>query len=41
MEAEITSETPVNLYQTTRDNLGDDSHPRTNRRQNLKSQLIN
>jgi hypothetical protein len=37
MEAARTSETLVNLYQTTRCYNPEDSHPRTHRRENLKS----
>jgi hypothetical protein len=37
MEAAITSETLVNLYQTTRRYNPKDSHLRTHRRENLKS----
>jgi hypothetical protein len=35
MEAESTSETSVNFYQTTRRNNPDDSHLHTRRRENL------
>jgi hypothetical protein len=40
MEAARTSETLVNLYQTTRRYNSEDSHLRTHRRENLKSYLI-
>jgi hypothetical protein len=40
MEEESTSETSVN-YQTARYNNPEDSHLHTNRRENLKSHLIN
>jgi hypothetical protein len=40
MEAAKSSETLVNLYQTTRRRNPEDSHIRTNRRENLKSYLI-
>jgi hypothetical protein len=40
MEAARTSETLVNFYQTTRRHNPEDSHLRTNRRENLKSYLI-
>jgi hypothetical protein len=36
-EEAITSETPVNFYQTTRRNNPVDSHLHTHRRENLKS----
>jgi hypothetical protein len=39
MEAASTSETSVNLYQTTRRNNPEDSHLHTHRRENLKSHL--
>jgi hypothetical protein len=39
MEAARTSETLVNVYQTTRRYNLEDSHLRTNRRENLKSYL--
>jgi hypothetical protein len=39
MEAAMSSETLVNFYQTTRRYNPEDSHLRTNRRQNLKSYL--
>jgi hypothetical protein len=38
MEAESTSETSVNFYQTTRRNNPEDSHLHNRRRENLKSQ---
>jgi hypothetical protein len=41
MEAARTSETLVNFYQTTRRYNPEDSHLHTNRRENLKSYLIN
>jgi hypothetical protein len=37
MEAESTSETLVNFYQTARCNNPEDSHLHTRRRENLKS----
>jgi hypothetical protein len=37
MEAARTSGTLVNFYQTTRRYNPEDSHPRTHRRENLKS----
>jgi hypothetical protein len=37
MEAENTSETSVNVYQTTRRNSPENSHLHTRRRENLKS----
>jgi hypothetical protein len=37
MEAESTSETSVNFYQTTQSNNPEDSHFHTRRRENLKS----
>jgi hypothetical protein len=37
MEPEITTETSVNFYQTTRRNYLEDSHFNTRRRENLKS----
>jgi hypothetical protein len=40
MEAARTSETLVNFYQTTRRFNPEDSHLRTHRRENLKSNLI-
>jgi hypothetical protein len=39
MEAARTSETSVNVYQTTRRYNPEDSHLRTHRRENLKSYL--
>jgi hypothetical protein len=39
MEAEITSETSANFYQTTRRNIPEDIHLHTRRRENLKSRL--
>jgi hypothetical protein len=39
MGAASTSETSINIYQTTRHNIPDDSHLRTCRRENLKSHL--
>jgi hypothetical protein len=39
MEAARSSETLVNFYQTTRRYNPEDSHLRTNRRENLKSYL--
>jgi hypothetical protein len=41
MEEAKTSETLVNFYQTTRSYNPEDSHIRTNRRENLKSYLAN
>jgi hypothetical protein len=38
METASTSETSRNFYQTTRRNNPEDSHLRTHRRENLKSQ---
>jgi hypothetical protein len=38
MEAVSTSETSVNIYQTTLRNIPGDSHLHTHRRENLKSQ---
>jgi hypothetical protein len=40
MEAAITSETSVNLYQTTRRKNSEESHLHTRRRENMKSQEI-
>jgi hypothetical protein len=40
MEAARTSETSVNVYQTTRRYNPEDSHLRTRRRENLKSYVI-
>jgi hypothetical protein len=40
MEAARTSETSVNFYQTTRRYNVEDSHLRTNRRENLKSYCV-
>jgi hypothetical protein len=40
MEAARSSETLVNFYQTTRHYNLEDSHLRTNRRENLKSYLL-
>jgi hypothetical protein len=40
MEAARTSETLVNFYQTTRRYNTEDSHLRTHRRENLKSELF-
>jgi hypothetical protein len=37
MEAASTSETSVNVYQTTRRNIPEDSYRHTRRRENLKS----
>jgi hypothetical protein len=37
MEAVRTSETSVNVYQTSRRNMPEDSHLRAHRRKNLKS----
>jgi hypothetical protein len=37
METETTSATSVNIYQTTRRNIPEDSHHHTRRRENLKS----
>jgi hypothetical protein len=37
MEAESTSETSVNFYQTIRRNIPEDSHRHTRRSENLKS----
>jgi hypothetical protein len=39
MEAARTSETLVNIYQTTRRYNPEDSHIRTHRRENLKSYM--
>jgi hypothetical protein len=39
MEAASTCETPVNFYQTTRNNISEDSHIHARRRENLKSHL--
>jgi hypothetical protein len=39
MEAESTSETSVNFYQTTRRNIPEDSHFLTRRRENLEYHL--
>jgi hypothetical protein len=39
IRAMSTSETSVNLYQTTRRNIPEDSHLHTRRRENLKSQF--
>jgi hypothetical protein len=39
MEAESTSETSVNFYQTTRRNSPEDSHLHTRHRESLKSQM--
>jgi hypothetical protein len=39
MEAESTSVTSVNLYQTTRCYIPEDSHLRTRRRENLKCHI--
>jgi hypothetical protein len=38
MEATSTSETSVNIYQTTRRNIPEGSHHHTRRREKLKSQ---
>jgi hypothetical protein len=40
MEAESTSETSVNFYQTTRRNIPEDSHLHIRRCENLKSQIL-
>jgi hypothetical protein len=40
MEAARSSETLVNFYQTNRRYNPEDSHLRTNRRENLKSYLV-
>jgi hypothetical protein len=40
MEAESTSETSVNFYQTTRHNIPKDDHLHIRRRKNPKSQLL-
>jgi hypothetical protein len=40
METASTSETSVNLYQTTRRNSPEDSHLHTRRRENFKSYLM-
>jgi hypothetical protein len=40
MEAVSTSETSVNLYETTRRNIPEDSHLHTRRHQNLKYQAV-
>jgi hypothetical protein len=40
MEAARTSETSVNLYQTTRRNITEESHVHTRRRENLKSHAM-
>jgi hypothetical protein len=39
MEAVSSSETSVNIYQTTRHNIPEDSHLHIRRRENLKSHL--
>jgi hypothetical protein len=39
MEAESTSETSVNFYQTERRNISEDSHLHIRCRENLKSRL--
>jgi hypothetical protein len=39
MEAANTSETSVNIYQTTRCNIPEDSHLHSRRRENLKSHM--
>jgi hypothetical protein len=41
MEAVSTPETSVNIYQTTRRNIPEDSHFHTRRRENLKSHPVN
>jgi hypothetical protein len=41
MEAASTSEPSVNFYQTTRDNISEDSGLHTRRRKNLKSHQFN
>jgi hypothetical protein len=40
LEAVSTSETSVNIYQTTRRNIPEDSHLHTSRRENLKSHQL-
>jgi hypothetical protein len=40
MEATSTSETSVNLYQTTRRNIPEDSHLHNRRREKMKSHSI-
>jgi hypothetical protein len=40
MEAESTSETSVNFYQTTRRNIPEDSHLHIRRRLKLKSHVL-
>jgi hypothetical protein len=40
METARTSETSVNVYQTTRCNIPEDSHLHTRRRENLKSHQV-
>jgi hypothetical protein len=40
METASTSETSVNVYQTTPPNNPEDSHLRTRRRENLKSHIL-
>jgi hypothetical protein len=39
-DGDTTSETSVNVYQTTRRNIPEDSHLHTRRRENLKSHLL-
>jgi hypothetical protein len=41
MEAASTSETSVNVYQTTRRKSPEDTYLHTRRRENLTSQLVN
>jgi hypothetical protein len=40
MEAVSSSETSVNIYQTTRRNIPEDSHLHARRRENLKSHVF-
>jgi hypothetical protein len=40
MEAVITSDTSVNIYQITRRNISEDYHLHTRRRENLKSHIL-
>jgi hypothetical protein len=41
MKAVSTSETSVNICQTTQRNILEDSNPHTRRHENLKSQIFN